>query len=124
MAEMAEKLKSATARCRLLEKEDQAKQTDLEKVLQAAKETRSGIRAAREELRQAGDIAAGKPFMLQRKFGDPQYAPLDRLWSSEMHIWTWRRALPMRPNTSKVKQIMGWTSCSSRNSMFQIVRFL
>ena len=38
----------------------------------------------KEELREAGDIAAGKPaFMLRRKFGDPRYAPLDRLWSSE-----------------------------------------
>ena len=36
-----------------------------------------------EELRQAGDIAAGKPFMLQRKYGDPRYAPPDRVWSSE-----------------------------------------
>ena len=55
---------------------------DLEKATVAAKEARSKIRAAKEELRQAGDIAAGKPFMLRRKFGDPRYAPLDRLWSS------------------------------------------
>ena len=47
----------------------------------ATKDTRSAMRA-KEELRQAGDIAARKPFMLRRKFGDPQYAPLDRLWSS------------------------------------------
>ena len=40
------------------------------------------MRAKKEELREAGDIAAGKPFMLRRKFGDPRYAPLDRLWSS------------------------------------------
>ena len=48
----------------------------------AAKEARSKIRATKEELRQAGDIAAGKPFLLQTKFGDPKYAPLDQLWSS------------------------------------------
>ena len=24
----------------------------------------------------------GKPFLLQTKFGDPKYAPLDRMWSS------------------------------------------
>ena len=46
------------------------------------KDTRSAMRAKKDELREAGDIAAGKPFMLQRKFGDPRYAPLDRLWSS------------------------------------------
>ena len=45
------------------------------------KDTRSAMRAKKEELREAGDIAAGKPFMLRRKFGDPRYAPLDRLWS-------------------------------------------
>ena len=40
------------------------------------------MRAKKEELREPGDIAPGKPFMLRRKFGDPLYAPLDRLWSS------------------------------------------
>ena len=62
--EMAEKLKSAADRCRLLEKEDQAKQTDLEKAVANAKDARSAMRAAKEELRQAEQIAAGKPFML------------------------------------------------------------
>ena len=50
--------------------------------MQAAKETRSEIRVAREELLQAGEIAAGKPFLLRTKVGDPKYAPLDQLWSS------------------------------------------
>ena len=40
------------------------------------------MRAKKEELPEAGDIVGGKSFMLQRKFGDPRYAPLDRLWSS------------------------------------------
>ena len=40
------------------------------------------MRAKKEELREAGDIVAGKSFKLQRKYGDPRYAPLDRLWSS------------------------------------------
>ena len=48
----------------------------------ADKDTRSAMRAKKEELLEAGYIAAGKPFMLRRKFGDPRYAPLDRLWSS------------------------------------------
>lgn len=51
--------------------------TDLEKALQAGKETRSKIRAAPEELRQVAEIAAGKPFLLRTKFGDTKYAPLD-----------------------------------------------
>ena len=48
----------------------------------ATKDTRSAMRAKKDELHQAGDITAGKPFMLRRKFGDPRYAPLYRLWSS------------------------------------------
>ena len=56
---------------------------DLEKVTAEAKDTRFAMRAMKEELRQAGDITAGKPYMLRMKFGDPKYAPLDRLWSLE-----------------------------------------
>mgnify|MGYP005816143819 CR=1 FL=1 len=59
---MAVKLKDAADRYELLEKESQVKAEDLEKTMVAAKETRSKIRAAKEELRQAGDIMAGKPF--------------------------------------------------------------
>ena len=79
---MAAKLKTAADRCKLLDKEYQVEWTDLEKALTAAKDARSAMRAMKEELRQAGDIAAGKPFMLRMKFGDPKYAPLDRQWSA------------------------------------------
>ena len=82
IAKMAVELKDAADRYQLLEKESRAKATDLEKAMVAAKEARSKIRATKEELRQAGDIAAGKPFLLRTKFGDPKYAPLDQLWSS------------------------------------------
>ena len=57
------------------------KAADLEKATMATKDSRSTMRT-KEELHEAGDIAAGKPFLLQRKFEDPRYAPLDRLWSS------------------------------------------
>ena len=77
MAKMAVELKYTADRCRVLEKENRAKATDLEKAAAADKDTRSAMRAKKEELREAGDIAARKPFMLRRKFGDPRYAPLD-----------------------------------------------
>ena len=83
MAKMAIELKAAADRCRVLEKENQAKASDLEKAAATKKDLRSAMRAKKEELREAGDIVAGKSFMLRRKFGDPRYAPLDRLWSSE-----------------------------------------
>ena len=82
MAEMAVKLKDAADRCKLIEKEDRVAQKDLEKVTAEAKDIRSAMRAMKEELRQAGDIAAGKPYMLRMKFGDPKYAPLDWKWSA------------------------------------------
>ena len=78
---MVKELEDAANRCELLEKENQAKAADLKKALEAAKETRSGMRGKREELREAGDIVAGKPYLLRMKFGDPKYAPLDQLWS-------------------------------------------
>ena len=53
MAEMAKKLKSDADRCKLLQKEDRARQTDLEKAVADAKDARSAMRAAKEELHQA-----------------------------------------------------------------------
>ena len=57
-------MKDATSRYELLEKESQAKAADLKKALDATKETRSEVRAMREELRQAGNIAAGNSYLL------------------------------------------------------------
>ena len=82
IAKMAVELKDAADRYQLLQEESRARATDLEKALVAAKEARSKIRATKEELHQAADIVSGKPFLLRTKFGDPKYAPLDRLWSS------------------------------------------
>ena len=74
MAKMAVKLKDATDRCEFLKRECGAEQEDLKKATTEAKDARSAMRAMKEELRQAGDIAARKPFLLRRKFMDPKYA--------------------------------------------------
>ena len=79
---MERELKDATSRCKSLEEDNKAKAAKLDKALLEAKEARSEFRAAREEIRQAGEIAAGKPFLLQTKFGDPKYALLNQMWSS------------------------------------------
>ena len=79
MAKMAIELKDTADRCQVLEEENRTKATDLEKATMAIKDTRSAMRAKKEELREASDIVAGKPFLLRRKFGDPRYTPLDRL---------------------------------------------
>ena len=82
IAKMVVELKDAADHYQLLEEENRAKATGLEKARVAAKEARSKIRATKEDLNQAADIVSGKPFLLRTKFGDPKYAPLDRLWSS------------------------------------------
>mgnify|MGYP005842433613 CR=1 FL=1 len=79
---MARELENAAGQCKSLEKENKAKAAKLDKALQEARDARSESRAAREEIRQAGEIAAGKPFLLQNKFGDPKYALLNQLCSS------------------------------------------
>ena len=56
---MAVELKAAADRYELLDKESRAKAADLKKAIVAAKETRSKIKATKEELRQAGNITAG-----------------------------------------------------------------
>ena len=61
---LALKLKNAASRCEYLENENEAKTDELDKALRVASEARSESRAAREEIRQAGEIAAGKPFLL------------------------------------------------------------
>ena len=57
-------LKDATGRCEFLEKDNEARTADLDKALREAKEARSESRAAREEIWQAGEIAAGKPLFV------------------------------------------------------------
>ena len=79
---MTLELENATGRCEFLEKESKALTDDLDKALQEAREVWSECRAAREEVRQAREIAAGKPFLLQTKFGDLNYAQLNQIWSS------------------------------------------
>ena len=80
---MAVKLKDATDRYEVLERERRAEQEDLKKAAAEAKDARGAMRAMKEELRQAGDIAAGKPFLLRRKFTDPKYAQLGQLCGAE-----------------------------------------
>ena len=82
ISSMALELKNAMSRCEFLEEENKAKAVELERALREVKEARSESRAAREEIRQAGEIAAGKPFLLQTKFGDPNYSQLNQVWSS------------------------------------------
>ena len=114
---MAVELKDAADRYELLEKESQTKAADLKKAMVAAKETRSKIRAAKEELRQAGDITAGKPFLLRTKFGDPSMPLWINYGVLQTRTWTWQRVLLMRLGFLKIRKIMKWKGCSGRSSV-------
>nr|XP_040254657.1 uncharacterized protein LOC120973272 [Aegilops tauschii subsp. strangulata] len=83
---LALELKNTANCCEYLEKENKAKKAELDKALREASEARSESRAAREEIRQTKEIAAGKPFLLQTKFGDPDYAQLNQVWSSPVEF--------------------------------------
>ena len=82
VTEVEQKLKDTARKCESLEEENKAKGTELAKALRDAKVAWYESRTVRKEIRQAGQIAAGKPFLLQAKFGDRKYALLNRLWSS------------------------------------------
>ena len=116
---MAEKLKNATDHCEFLEKERRAEQEDLKKATSEAKDARSAMRAIKEELRQAGDIAAGKPFLLRIR------SMLS--WASygvrRMLIWIWRRVPQTRSHTSEAKRITEWKSFFGCSSIVQSVHF-
>ena len=88
---MAVELRDAAGRYELLEKENQAKSADLKKALDAAKETRSDIRDAREELRHAGEIAAGNPYLLRMKFLHPNMLLWINFGELQMSMRTWRK---------------------------------
>ena len=60
MATMAFDLKEATFQLKFLVKDNKAKAVDLDKALQEAREARSESLAAREEIRQAGEIYSGR----------------------------------------------------------------
>ena len=88
MAEMAVKLKDATDRNEALEKECLAGQEGLGKATAEAKDARSAMRAIKEELRQAGEIVAGKPFLLRRRFTDPNMLSWANCGVQRTLIWT------------------------------------
>ena len=115
MSTMARELENLAGRCKLLEKENEAKTTELDKALREAREARSESRAARVEIRQAGEIAAGKPFLLQTKFGDPNYAQLNQVWSCLDEFLDLPKSSSMRHSFTTRERGMQRRSFSSHN---------
>lgn len=82
VTEVEQALKDTANKCESLEEKNKAQAVELAKALQGAEEAQNESRAAREEIEQAKQIAAGKRFLLQSKLGSQKYALLTRLWSS------------------------------------------
>ena len=120
---MAVKLKDATEHCELLERERRAEREDLKKATAEAKDARSAMRAIKEELRQAGDIAAGKPFLLRRNSRILSMLSWASCGVRRMLIWTWRLVPQKRPNSSEAERITEWKSFFGRSSIVQSVHF-
>ena len=119
---MALELKDATGKCKSLEEDNKAKAGELDKALQKARQAQSKSRAAREEIQQAGEIAAGNPFLLQTKFSDLKYAPLNQMWSSPDTFLDLPKSVLMRRGFTERKKDMQQRSFSGRNSACQSVR--
>ena len=119
---MAIELKDVADRYQFLEKESRAWATDLEKAMVEAMEACSKIRAMKEELHQAADIVAGKPFLLQTKFGDLKYAPLDQLWSSADAYVDLAASAANAAEYFKDQKDREVENCSGHSSMLQCVR--
>ena len=120
---MAVKLKDTADRCQFLEEENRVKAADLEKATMATKDTRSAMRAKKEELREAEILRLGSPLCYRGSSGIHGMPLWIGCGVQQTHIWTWRQALSMRSNTSKINRIVKWTSYSGRNSTFQSIRF-
>ena len=80
---------------------------------------RSQIRDAREELRQAGEIAAGKPYVLRMKFLDPKYALLDKLWSAADEYADLAKSAADATKLFEDHEDKKWRNYSGRNLMLQ-----
>ena len=123
MAGIAKKLRVATDRLEVLEGERRAEQEDLKKADAEAKDARSAMQAMKEELRQVGDIVVGKPFMLRRKFTDPKYAQLGRLYGAEDPYLDLAASAADAVCTFEARRIMKWKSFSGLNSIVRSVHF-
>ena len=123
MAGMALKLKDAADRYEVLERERRAEQEDLKKAAAEAKDARGAMRAMKEELRQAGDIAAGKPFLLRRKFTIRSMLSWANCGVRRILIWIWLRVRRTQSCTSEARRITKWKSFSGLNSIVRSVHF-
>ena len=116
---MAVELRDAAGRYELLEKENQTKAADLKKAMDSAKEMRSQVRDAREELRQAGEVVAGRPYVLRMKFLDPKYAPLDNLRSAADEYADLAKSAADATKLFEDHEDNKWRNCYGRNLMLQ-----
>ena len=69
-------------KCKSLERDISARETELAKAGQSAEEARVEAQGTLQEIQEAKKIAAGKAFSMQSKYVKKKYFLLTRIWSS------------------------------------------
>ena len=82
VGEVQQELKDAIKKCESLERKIVDQESELSKARQSTQEARVEAQGALQELQEAKQIAAGKAFIMQRKFVKKRYLLLTRIWSS------------------------------------------
>ena len=104
VAEVEQEPKDAIGKCEALEENNKAQAVELSKALQEAREAQTESREAREEIKQDELIAAGKPFLLQSKFGGQKMPSSLDYGVLQMPLRIFRRALLMPHSISGPKR--------------------
>ena len=120
---MALELKNAADRYELLKKEHKDSSADLNKALNATKEIRTELRGAREELQEAGKIAAGGSYLLRTKLLIRSTLPLMDAGARRTHTRTWRRVRLMLWSSSKIRMKRRWRSFFGHSSILPLARY-
>ena len=69
-------------KCEFLERKNADQESELAKAHQSAQEARVEAQGTLQEIQEAKKIAAGKAYIMQRKYVKKRYLLLTRIWSS------------------------------------------
>ena len=82
VGEVQQELQDALKKYESLERQHADQEFELAKARQRAQEARAKAQGALQEIQEAKKIAAGKAFIMQRKYVEKRYLLLTRIWSS------------------------------------------
>ena len=80
--EVQQELQDAMKKCKTLERDVSAQDTELSKARRSAKEAQVEAQGTLQEIQEAKKIVAGKAFSMQSKYVKNRYLLLTQIWSS------------------------------------------